>query len=120
MLADLAAARERAAALAQQRRKAERRLEAAAPRSAARPGLAATTIGGVVTPAQRLLIIVPEVEAFAPDKNTGFEQPRQEAQSAAALPASAPILVGASPWALLVGSSTSRLHHLTLSSFQQS
>jgi hypothetical protein len=57
------------------------------------------------------MIIVPEVEAFVPKNDIGFEQPGQEVQSAAGLPASVPILVVASPWALRVGSSTSRLHH---------
>ena len=88
LLADLAAVRERAAALAQELRKAERRLELMqlrAPVDGHVQELAATTIGGVVTPAQQLMIIVPadsglEVEAFVLNKDIGFVQPGQEAQ----------------------------------------
>jgi hypothetical protein len=88
LLADLAAARERAAALGQELRKAERRLELMqlrAPVDGHVQELAATTIGGVVMPAQQLMIIVPadsglEVEAFVLNKDIGFVQPGQEVQ----------------------------------------
>jgi hemolysin D len=88
LLADLAIVRERAAALGQELRKAERRLEVMqlrAPVDGHVQELAATTIGGVVMPAQQLMIIVPadrglEVEAFVLNKDIGFVQPGQEAQ----------------------------------------
>jgi hemolysin D len=84
----LATAREKAAALAQELREAERRLELMqlrAPVDGHVQELAATTIGGIVTPAQQLMIIVPtdsglEVEAYVLNKDIGFVRPGQEAQ----------------------------------------
>lgn len=47
--------------------------------------LAIHTVGGVVTPAQALMIVVPhdakmEIEAFLENKDIGFVQPKQEAE----------------------------------------
>lgn len=47
--------------------------------------LAISTVGGVVTPAQPLMVIVPkdnvlEVEAMLPNKDIGFVNPGQEAE----------------------------------------
>ncbi|VVM48315.1 MULTISPECIES: HlyD family type I secretion periplasmic adaptor subunit [Pseudomonas] len=56
-----------------------------APVSGSVQQLAVRTLGGVVTPAQPLMLIVPEetvieIEAFLPNKDVGFVQPGQDAE----------------------------------------
>lgn len=84
---DLAKAEQKAAGLAQDIIKAEQRTKLqklTAPVDGVVQQLAVHTIGGVVTPAQRLMIIVPleshlEVEAMIPNKDIGFIEPGQDA-----------------------------------------
>lgn len=78
-------AAQRAASLEQERVKAEQRnrlMRLAAPVSGVVQQLAVSTVGGVVTPAQALMVIVPrehvlEVEAMLPNKDIGFVNPGQ-------------------------------------------
>ncbi len=78
----------KAAGLAQDLIKAERRtkLQAlTAPVDGVVQQLAAHTVGGVVTPAQPLLVIVPqdshlEIEAMVSNRDVGFVEPGQEAE----------------------------------------
>lgn len=82
------AAEERAAALAQEVVKAESRdrlMRLAAPVDGRVQQLAVHTLGGVVTPAQPLMVIVPldnplEVEARVPNKDIGFVHAGQVAE----------------------------------------
>ncbi len=82
------AAERQAAALAQELVKARARLAAhrlTAPVDGTVQQLAVHTIGGVVTPAQVLLVVVPdgapvEVEALVANKDAGFVAPGQQAQ----------------------------------------
>ncbi|MEZ5890776.1 MAG: HlyD family type I secretion periplasmic adaptor subunit [Xanthobacteraceae bacterium] len=84
---DLAKAEQKAAGLAQDIVKAEQRTKLqklTAPVDGVVQQLAVHTIGGVVTPAQTLMIIVPldsrlEVEAMISNKDIGFIEPRQDA-----------------------------------------
>ncbi|WP_431857414.1 HlyD family type I secretion periplasmic adaptor subunit [Azospirillum sp.] len=77
---ELTAAEQKAADLTQELAKAEQRLaqtRLTAPVDGTVQQLAVHTVGGVVTPAQPLLVIVPEesqieVEAFIPNKDIGF------------------------------------------------
>ncbi len=81
-------ASQKAASLAQERIKAEQRsrlMRLTAPVAGVVQQLAVTTIGGVVTPAQPLLVIVPgenvlEIEAMLPNKDIGFVKPGQIAE----------------------------------------
>lgn len=81
-------ARQKAEELRQELIKAEDRrdlLTLTAPVAGTVQQLAVHTVGGVVTPAQQLLVIVPrenqlEVEAFVQNKDIGFVNPGQEAQ----------------------------------------
>lgn len=76
------------AAIGQELRKAVQRdtqTRLVAPVSGVVQQLAAHTVGGVVTPAQPLMVVVPEaaileVEAFLPNKDIGFVLPGQEAR----------------------------------------
>jgi hemolysin D len=78
----------KAAELAQERVKAERRqtlMRLTAPVDGAVQQLAIHTVGGVVTPAQPLMIIVPrdnpvEVDAQVANKDIGFVRPEQHAE----------------------------------------
>lgn len=77
---ELTAAEQKAADLTQELAKAEQRLaqtRLTAPVDGTVQQLAVHTVGGVVTPAQPLMVIVPEdsqleVEAFIPNKDIGF------------------------------------------------
>lgn len=88
LLDQLNLASQKAASLAQERIKAEQRsrlMRLTAPVAGVVQQLAVTTIGGVVTPAQPLLVIVPrenvlEVEAMLPNKDIGFVNPGQIAE----------------------------------------
>lgn len=81
-------ASQKAASLAQERIKAEQRsrlMRLTAPVAGVVQQLAVTTIGGVVTPAQPLMVIVPrenvlEIEAMLPNKDIGFVNPGQIAE----------------------------------------
>jgi len=88
VLTDLAGARQKAAEFDKEEDKAAQRL-ALLTLTAPIPGtvqqLAAHTVGGVVTPAQALLVVVPDdagiiVEARVPNKDVGFIHAGQEAQ----------------------------------------
>jgi len=88
ILTELADAENRIAAFEQEKIKAEKRItlqKLAAPVSGKVHKLAIHTIGGVVTPAQELMHIVPdedavEVEAWLPNKDIGFVQEGQAAE----------------------------------------
>ncbi|WP_411725503.1 HlyD family type I secretion periplasmic adaptor subunit [Methyloglobulus sp.] len=79
---------QKAASLVQELKKAEthsRRMQLTAPVAGTVQELAVHTVGGVVTPAQPVLLIVPgdnplEVEAFIENKDIGFVKPNQEAE----------------------------------------
>jgi len=85
---DLGKVEPKAAGLAQDVIKAEQRtkLQAlTAPVDGVVQQLAVHTIGGVVTPAQPLLVLVPvdshlEIEAMVPNRDIGFVEPGQEAE----------------------------------------
>lgn len=80
--------RQKQAALEQEYVKAESRgrlMRLTSPVAGTVQQLAAHTVGGVVTPAQPLMVIVPrgdrlEVEAFIENKDIGFVRPNQEAE----------------------------------------
>ncbi|MGH7123911.1 MAG: HlyD family type I secretion periplasmic adaptor subunit [Stellaceae bacterium] len=88
MLGDLAKARDKADALAQDLVKAEQRMQLqtlTAPVDGVVQQLAVHTVGGVVTPAQTLLVIVPldsrlEIEASVANQDVGFVHPGQSAE----------------------------------------
>lgn len=79
---------QRAASLEQERVKADQRnrlMRLMAPVGGTVQQLAVHTVGGVVTPAQPLMVIVPrdnvlEVEAMLPNKDIGFVNPGQDAE----------------------------------------
>jgi membrane fusion protein, hemolysin D len=81
-------AEQKAASLGQELIKADQRgrlMRLTAPVSGTVQQLAINTVGGVVTPAQPLMVIVPknnvlEVEAMLPNKDIGFVNPGQEAE----------------------------------------
>lgn len=81
-------AAQKAASLEQELVKADRRgrlMHLTAPVAGTVQQLAVHTVGGVVTPAQPLMVIVPrdnvlEVEAMLPNKDIGFVNPGQEAE----------------------------------------
>lgn len=81
-------ASQRAASLEQERVKADQRnrlMRLTAPVGGTVQQLAVHTVGGVVTPAQPLMVIVPrdnvlEVEAMLPNKDIGFVNPGQDAE----------------------------------------
>ncbi len=85
---DLGKIEPKAAGLAQDLIKAEQRtrLQAlTAPVDGVVQQLAVHTVGGVVTPAQPLLVLVPvdnhlEIEAMVPNRDVGFVEPGQEAE----------------------------------------
>jgi len=87
LLDELTKAEQKAAGLAQDVVKAEQRTKLqylTAPVSGVVQQLAIHTIGGVVTPAQALAVIVPqdshlEIEAMVPNRDIGFVQAGQEA-----------------------------------------
>ncbi|MBI2736987.1 MAG: HlyD family type I secretion periplasmic adaptor subunit [Rhodospirillales bacterium] len=87
LLDDLAKAEQKAAGLAQDVIKAEQRTslqKLTAPVGGVVQQLAVHTIGGVVTPAQQLMVIVPaesrlEIEATIPNRDVGFVEVGQEA-----------------------------------------
>jgi len=78
----------KAAGLAQDLIKAEERTKLqvlTAPVDGIVQQLAVHTVGGVVTPAQQLLVVVPvdsrlEIEAMVPNRDVGFVEPGQEAE----------------------------------------
>jgi len=84
---DLAKAQEKAAALAQDVVKAEQRIKLqhlTAPIDAVVQQLAIHTVGGVVTPAQALMVLVPidthlEIEAMVANRDIGFVEAGQDA-----------------------------------------
>lgn len=88
LLDQLNLASQKAASLEQELIKAERRsrlMRLTAPVTGTVQQLAVTTIGGVVTPAQPLMVVVPkdnvlEVEAMLPNKDIGFVNPGQDAE----------------------------------------
>ncbi len=88
LLTELADAENRIAAFEQERVKAEKRVtlqKLTAPVAGTVHRLAVHTIGGVVTPAQELMHIVPgdeamEVEAWLPNKDIGFVHEGQQAE----------------------------------------
>lgn len=81
-------AAQKAASLEQEWIKADQRgrlMRMTAPVAGTVQQLAVTTVGGVVTPAQPLMVIVPkdnvlEVEAMLPNKDIGFVNPGQDAE----------------------------------------
>jgi hemolysin D len=81
-------AAQKAASLEQELVKADQRgrlMRMTAPVAGTVQQLAVNTVGGVVTPAQPLMVIVPkdnvlEVEAMLPNKDIGFVNPGQEAE----------------------------------------
>src|SRR3974390_1331512 len=85
---ELAKAEQKAAGLAQDVIKAEQRTKLqvlAAPVDGVVQQLAVHTVGGVVTPAQPLLVVVPqdshiEIEAMVPNRDIGFVYEGQEAE----------------------------------------
>jgi hemolysin D len=87
-LAELAEAERKAAGLAEELVKAEQRRQLqtlAAPVDGTVQQLAVHTLGGVVTPAQPLMTLVPadsrlEIEAMVPNKDIGFVQAGQQAE----------------------------------------
>lgn len=86
--AELSEAETRAISLAQELAKAETRTSQqtlTAPIDGVVQQLAVHTVGGVVTPAQQLMVIAPkegllEVEAWVDNKDIGFVNPEQEAE----------------------------------------
>lgn len=88
LLDQLNLATQKAASLDQELVKAEQRsrlMTLTAPVAGTVQQLAVTTVGGVVTPAQPLMVIVPkenvlEVEAMLPNKDIGFVNPGQDAE----------------------------------------
>jgi hemolysin D len=88
LFGELAEAERKAGGFADDLAKAERRTKLqllTAPVDGIVQQLAVHTIGGVVTPAQQLAVVVPadttlEVEAMIPNKDIGFVHPGQEAQ----------------------------------------
>ena len=88
VLTDLATAKQKAAEFEKEEDKAAQRLALLtlkAPIAGTAQQLAVHTIGGVVTPAQALLVVVPDdaglvVEARVPNKDVGFVHAGQEAQ----------------------------------------
>ncbi|MBD3813467.1 MAG: HlyD family type I secretion periplasmic adaptor subunit [Betaproteobacteria bacterium] len=88
LLDQLNLASQKAASLEQELIKAEQRsrlMRLTAPVTGTVQQLAVTTIGGVVTPAQPLMVVVPkdnvlEVEAMLPNKDIGFVNPGQDAE----------------------------------------
>jgi hemolysin D len=87
-LADLREAEQKAASLAEDLIKAEQRrqlLRLAAPVDGTVQQLAVHTVGGVVTPAQQLMVVVPadsrlEIEAMVSNKDIGFVEAGQPAE----------------------------------------
>ena len=85
--AELAEAQRKASGLADDLAKAERRTKLqllTAPVDGTVQQLAVHTVGGVVTPAQQLAVVVPadaslEVEAMVPNRDIGFVHPGQDA-----------------------------------------
>lgn len=88
LLDQLSLASQKAASLQQEWIKADQRgrlMRMTAPVGGTVQQLAVTTVGGVVTPAQPLMVIVPkenvlEVEAMLPNKDIGFVNPGQDAE----------------------------------------
>lgn len=88
LLDQLNLASQKAASLEQELIKADQRgrlMRMTAPVAGTVQQLAVTTVGGVVTPAQPLMVIVPkenvlEVEAKLPNKDIGFVNPGQDAE----------------------------------------
>ncbi len=88
LLDQLNLAAQKAASLEQEWVKADQRdrlTRMTAPVAGTVQQLAVSTVGGVVTPAQALMVIVPkenvlEVEAMLPNKDIGFVNPGQEAE----------------------------------------
>lgn len=88
LLDQLNLASQKAVSLEQDLIKAEQRsrlMHLSAPVAGTVQQLAVSTVGGVVTPAQPLMVIVPkenvlEVEAMLPNKDIGFVNPGQEAE----------------------------------------
>lgn len=88
LLDQLNLASQKAESLGQELIKAEQRsrlMRLTAPVDGTVQQLAVTTVGGVVTPAQPLMVIVPkenvlEVEAMLPNKDIGFVNPGQDAE----------------------------------------
>jgi hemolysin D len=88
LLDDLDKVEPKAAGLAQDLIKAEKRTKLqvlTAPVDGIVQQLAVHTVGGVVTPAQPLLVLVPvdshlEIEAMVPNRDVGFVEPGQEAE----------------------------------------
>ncbi|MBN8774271.1 MAG: hemolysin secretion protein D [Thiobacillus sp. 63-78] len=88
LLDQLNQASQKAVSLEQELIKAARRsrlMHLTAPVAGTVQQLAVSTVGGVVTPAQPLMVIVPkenvlEVEAMLPNKDIGFVNPGQEAE----------------------------------------
>jgi hemolysin D len=88
ILSDLADAEQKVAGLTEDAVKADDKLDQQllrAPVDGTVQQLAVHTVGGVVTPAQQVMMIVPEdshleVEAMVPNRDIGFVRPDQEAQ----------------------------------------
>jgi hemolysin D len=88
LLDQLNVASQKAASLKQEEIKADQRnrlMRLTAPVAGSVQQLAVSTVGGVVTPAQPLMVIVPkenvlEVEAMLPNKDVGFVNPGQDAE----------------------------------------
>jgi hemolysin D len=88
LLDQLNLATQKAVSLEQELVKVEQRsrlMQLTAPVAGTVQQLAVTTVGGVVTPAQPLMVIVPkenvlEVEAMLPNKDIGFVNPGQDAE----------------------------------------
>ena len=87
-LDDLAKAKQKVAENTQEKIKAEQRTDLQtlrAPVAGTVEQLAIHTVGGVVTPAQTLLVVVPEgsgleIEAMLPNRDVGFVHPGQQAE----------------------------------------
>jgi hemolysin D len=85
--ADLVAAEQKSAGLAEDKVKAEQRTNLQtlrAPVDGMVQQLSIHTVGGVVTPAQTLMLVVPagsglEIEAMIPNRDVGFVEPGQDA-----------------------------------------
>jgi hemolysin D len=88
MLDDLAKAKQKVAENQQEKIKADQRTDLQtlrAPVAGTVEQLSVHTIGGVVTPAQTLMVVVPEgagleVEAMLPNRDVGFVHPGQQAE----------------------------------------
>jgi hemolysin D len=88
ILSDLADARQKAAELTEDAVKAQRKMSEqvlVAPIDGTVQQLAVHTVGGVVTPAQQLMVLVPagsrlEAEAMVSNRDIGFVRPGQEAE----------------------------------------